>query len=84
MPPPPLSHDEALELVKKEVASQNEKSSGLKPVRLRKEDCYNFDPEGWLVFCAVPAGTIGSAPHHAVNLTTGEYRYLGVIGERLQ
>jgi hypothetical protein len=81
MPPPPLSHDEALELEKKEIASQNEKSSELKPVRLRKEDRYDFDPEGWLVFCVVSEGTVGSAPHHAVNFTTGEYRYFGVIGE---
>ena len=81
MPPTSLSHGEALEIVKKEMAFQNEKSLELTPVCLGKEDCYDFDPEGWLVFCVVSGGTVGSAPHHAVNLTTGEYRYLGVIGE---
>ena len=81
MPPPPLSHNKALEIVLKTLASQDVKSVELIPVRLREGECYDFDPEGWLVFCAVPAGTIGSAPHHAVNLTTAEYRYLGVLGE---
>ena len=81
MPPPPLNYGEALETVKKGIASQNQDSLELKPVRLRKEGCYNFDPEGWLIFCAVSGGSVGLAPHHAVCLTTGEYRYLGMIGE---
>jgi hypothetical protein len=44
---------------------------------------YGFDPDGWATFCVcadVPRG-VGGDEYIAVNLTTGEVRSLGIIGD---
>ena len=76
-----ISQDEASRIAKKEIFSIYEKSIELIPTKLSKGDVYDFDPDGWTVFCWMDRMQIGATDYCAVNLATGEFRHLGKIGE---
>ena len=81
MPQETMTQDEASRIAIKGVVSAYEKSLELVPTQLPAPGVYGFDPQGWAIFSRVGGMHIGATEYCAVNLTTGEYRYLGVIGE---
>ena len=73
----PLSQDEALNIVKMNLGSDNNDPIEFIPVNPTEVHAYNFDPEGWVVFCMTDGFRIGAAPHYAVHQKTKE----GILGE---
>ena len=76
-----MTQDEACRIAKYGVVSAYEKSFELVPTELPEPGVYGFDPRGWAIFSRVGGMHIGATEYCAVNLTTGEFRYLGKIGE---
>ena len=76
-----MTQGEASRIAKKGIVSIYEKSHELIPTKLSKGEAYNFNPEGWAVFYWADRMHIGATDCCAVNLTTGEFRHLGRIGE---
>ena len=81
MPQETITQDEACRIAINGVVSAYEKSLELVPTQLPEPGVYGFDPQGWAVFCKMDAMRIGTSDYCAVNLTTGEFRHLGRIGE---
>jgi hypothetical protein len=76
-----MTTDKIHSIAIKGMVSAFEKSLELEPTQLPEPGVYNFDSEGWAVFGKVDGYQIGATEYCAVNLTTGEFRYLGRIGE---
>jgi hypothetical protein len=76
-----MTTDKIHSIAIKGMVSAFEKSLELIPTKLSKGDVYDFDPEDWAVFYWVDRTQIGATDYCAVNSATGEFRYLGEIGE---
>ena len=81
MPQETMTQDEACRIAINGVVSAYEKSLELVATQLPEPGVYGFDPQGWAVFSRVGGMHIGATDYCAVNLTTGEFRHLGRIGE---
>ena len=81
MPQETMTQREAYRIAIIGVVSAYEKSLEFEPAQLPETGVYGFDSRGWAVFSRVGGMHIGATEYCAVNLATGEFRYLGGIGE---
>ena len=66
------------------LAKRNGDSIELRPISTLPTTAYGFDPAGWDLFVILsksPSTTLRGDEYVAVHRSTGEVRYLGVLGD---
>jgi TPR repeat protein len=79
----PIGLAEAKQLANEHLCAKDRRGATVEAREMPPPGAYGFDPEGWATFCVIEkyALKVGGDEYIAVNLTTGQVRSLGIIGD---